>query len=380
MAASVVRPGRAAPGRRPGCPVPWLGVGGENQPSGDVTAAPEELVPFTDSTDLVGEPDALRARFDQDGYVFLRGVADAGIVRQVHERVTEVCASHGWFRPGTDPRDAITAVEPCVEGEDRYFAVYDDVQRLEAFHALPHHPSVRACMTSLLGDTAFPHPLSIARLVFPANEPWTTPPHQDFPNNQGTEDLYACWVPLTDCPVELGSLSIMRGSHQRGMAPLEFSLGAGNRQARVDERFAGLDWVGGDFALGDVVIFHSLTLHRALPNTTDRMRLSVDYRFQREGEPLTEGCLQPHFARLSWDEIYEGWGRDDLRYYWERKRYDVVPWDESLHAVGDGMGDSIKSWMRWKRDVAASGESGSQASAELEAFRKALAEELRSRR
>jgi hypothetical protein len=46
--------------------------------------------------------------------------------------------------------------------------------------------------------------------------------------------------------VQLGGLSILRGSHRIGMAPLEFALGPGNRQAK-----------------------------------TDRMRLSVDYRFQR---------------------------------------------------------------------------------------------------
>ena len=340
----------------------------------------DELQPFTDSTELLGDPEALRARFGQDGYLFLRGVVDDDAVAALHEQVSGVCAAHGWFRPGTDPKKGVTAVEPCVEGEDRYFAVYDDVQRLEAFHALPHHPSVHRVMAALLGDTAFPHPLSIARLVFPGNESWTTPPHQDFPNNQGTPELYACWVPLADCPVELGSLSIMAGSHKRGMAPLEFSLGAGNRQARVDERFDGLGWVGGDFARGDAVVFHSLTLHRALPNTTDRMRLSVDYRFQREGETLTDGCLEPHFARLTWDEIYDGWTDEDLRWYWLRKRYTVVPWDESLHEVDQSMSASLKSWMRWKQDVAATGEAGSQASAEVEAFRKALAEELRSRR
>jgi ectoine hydroxylase-related dioxygenase (phytanoyl-CoA dioxygenase family) len=202
-----------------------------------------------------------------------------------------------------------------------------------------------------LGGTAFPHPLGIARLIFPGNEEWATPPHQDFPNNQGTEDLYACWTPLGDCPVALGSLSLLRGSHRLGMAPLEFSLGPGNRRARLDERFQQRDWVGGDFELGDTVIFHSLTMHRSLPNVTDRLRLSVDYRFQREGEALTEGCLEPHFARLRWEDIYRNWSREDLKYYWHDKRYTVVPWDPTLHALSeDEQHATMRNPAHWRPD------------------------------
>jgi ectoine hydroxylase-related dioxygenase (phytanoyl-CoA dioxygenase family) len=310
------------------------------------------LVPFADSRDLLDNPDALRARFDEDGYVFLKGVVDKDMLEDVRSRIVAICAAHEWFKPGTDPIDAITFTEPCVEGEERYFDVYDEIQRMEAFHAVPHHPTVRSFMTALLGDSAFPHPLSIARLSFPSNEQWTTPPHQDHPNNQGTEDLYACWMPLADCPVKLGGLSILPGSHRLGMAPLEFALGPGNRQAKLDQRFEELDWVGGDLELGDALVFHSLTMHRALPNTTDRMRLSVDYRFQREGEPLTAGCLEPHFARLDWDGIYRGWSREDLKYYWRDKQYTVVPWDETLHPLSEeDRKEAVRKWMLWQREI-----------------------------
>jgi Phytanoyl-CoA dioxygenase (PhyH) len=310
------------------------------------------MVPFTDSSDLLENPDSLRARFGEDGYVLLKGVVDRDLLRDVRSRIVAICAAHGWFEPGTDPMDAIPGVEPCVEGEERYFEVYDEIQRLEAFHAVPHHATVLSRMTALLGDSAFPHPLSISRLSFPSNEEWTTPPHQDHPNNQGTEDLYACWIPLSECPVELGGLSILPGSHRLGVAPLEFALGPGNRKAKLDDRFEQLEWVGGDLELGDALVFHSLTMHRALPNRTDRMRLSIDYRFQREGEPLTAGCLKPHFARLSWDEIYRGWNREDLKYYWRDKQYTVVPWDSTLHPLSEeDRKEAVRKWMRWQRDL-----------------------------
>jgi hypothetical protein len=309
------------------------------------------VVPFTDSSDLLEDEHRLRARFADDGYVFLRGVIDRGSLLDVRARLTSILAARHWLAPGTDPMDAVPNITPCVEGEDEYFEAYDEIQRLEVFHAIPHHPTVQRAMTALLGSSAFPHPLSIARLSFPHNDAWSTPPHQDFPNNQGTIDLYACWIPLGDCPVELGGLEVLAGSHRLGVAPLEFSLGAGNRRARLDERHDALSWHGGDFALGDAIVFHSCTVHRAHPNTTDRLRLSVDYRFQREGASLTAGCLEPHFGRLSWDEIYQGWERSDLQYYWRRRRYDVAPWDPTLHALPDEHYDeAVRAWMVWRQE------------------------------
>ncbi len=308
------------------------------------------MIDFTDSTNLLDDPSALRARFEEDGYIFLRDVVDRELLMELRRRIVSVCAAHSWFKPGTDPMDAIPRIEPRVEGEPLFFAVYDEVQKLEVLHAVPHDPSVRRCVTPLLGDTAFPHPLSIARLIFPDNDEWATPPHQDYLNNQGTTDLYACWMPLGDCPTELGSLSILRGSHHLGIAPLEASLGAGHRRAKLDERFDGLEWVGGNFRFGDAVVFHSLTVHRSLPNRSDRLRLSVDYRFQREGEPLTEECLHPHFGRVSWDDIYRDWTRDDLKYYWRAKRFTEVPWDAQKHAVSeDEYKEHIRLWLLWRK-------------------------------
>ena len=68
-------------------------------------------------------------------------------------------------------------------------------------------------------------------------------------------------------------------------------------------------------------------------HTLETMRLSVDFRYQTEGEALTEGCLKPHFDRVSWEEIYRDWQSDALKYYWRDKSFDVVPWDEVLHAL-----------------------------------------------
>ena len=57
------------------------------------------------------------------------------------------------------------------------------------------------------------------------------------------------------------------------------------------------------------------------------MRISVDFRYQQEGEELTEGVLQPHFQRLTWEQIYAGWKSDRSQYYWKDLDYKVVPFE-----------------------------------------------------
>ena len=79
----------------------------------------------------------------------------------------------------------------------------------------------------------------------------------------------------------------------------------------------GLHWVSGDYEIGDAMFFHSHTVHKALPNqTSDKIRLSVDYRYQGCSKPVTEGSLLPHFNRMQWDEIYKGWKSKKYQYYW----------------------------------------------------------------
>lgn len=301
---------------------------------------------FLDSSHLLHDAQAMRQQFDRDGYVYLPSLLDSQLLLDLRRQIVEICDDCRWLKPGTDPMTATAWTVPKVEGEDEYFEVYDRIQRLQDFHGLAHEPRIMTLMQALLGDTAFPHPLSIARLVFPENREWSTPPHQDFVNNQGTQDLYACWIPLSDCPLAMGSLAILEGSHKMGLLPVEYALGAGHRQSSLPEEVASMQWLANDFALGDVIVFHSLTIHRALPNDTDRMRISVDYRYQAEGEDITARCLRPHFERQDWSEIYSTWDREELKYYWRDKKLHTVPFDASL---GDLPDDHIPTAVKLQR-------------------------------
>lgn len=295
---------------------------------------PVALHPMFEANDLLHDNRALRRRLAEDGYLFLRDIVPTDRIAQLRDDITQILAAEGWIKGGEDRLQAFASGRPRREGQPKFFQAHDKIIRLESLHSLAHESSLLGVMRKVLGDSAFPHPLSIVRLVFPDSPELATPPHQDYPNNQGTADLTAAWIPLADCSVKQGSLAVLEGSNHFGVLPLRFHLGAGNRRALLGERLSALRWVGADYCAGDVLLFPSVTVHKAMENhSVGNMRLSVDFRYQREGEALTEGCLKPHFQRLSWEEIYRGWKSDQFKYYWRNKEYVEVPWNPALHEL-----------------------------------------------
>jgi len=308
------------------------------------------LLPMRDSSPLLGDPPALRRRLDEDGYLWLRRVLDPQRLTTLREHFLKVLARHRWVRPDLRPQ-AVTMRRLTWEGEE-------DIQRLQAFHELAHDETLLEIGSALRGGSVFPHPLKIARLGFPGSDEVSTAPHQDFPNNQGTPHLLATWIPLGDCPADLGGLAILRGSHRYGVLPLAYHMGPGRRQAVIPmEMREALRWVTTDFAMGDVLLFPALTVHAALHNTSEfEMRLSVDFRYQRDGEALTEPCLKPHFQRLAWEEIYAGWSSSRHQYYWRARDYRVVPFEDMGPTADPDATLSDKDWRQildfeWKRDA-----------------------------
>lgn len=284
------------------------------------------MAPYTDSSGLLGDTPTLRSRAGAEGYLCFRELVPGRIVLAVREEIAGLLARHGWIDEGTNPVDAITHREPRIEGQPAYFDVYDELQKLESFHTLAHHPAILGVFRTLFGEEVLVHARHIARLIFPGIVKHATPPHQDFIHIQGTPDTWTCWMPLGDCPRELGGLAILPRTHRDGILPTVPSLGAGGAGI-PDEHLKG-DWLYDDLPCGSFLTFHSHTVHRGMPNVTpDRMRLSVDFRYQPASRPTNAFSFEPHYARLTWEQIYAGWKSREFQYYWKRRELNTVPFD-----------------------------------------------------
>jgi len=307
---------------------------------------------FEDSTPLLGDAAALQARMDRDGFFYFRGLLAREAVLELRRQILLVCQKHGWMDDSAPLMDAIAGpaaqtMEPfCGVGVTR--AAYSDVYKLEAFHRLAMSPAIMGVMEKLTGQTVLAHPRHIALLMFPTKANAPTPPHQDHIFIQGSQTVFTCWMPLGDCSEALGGLRVMRGSHKLGVFPVREAPGAGGRSVILD----GIDqeWCHGDFEAGDALIFHSLTVHRSVPNQLkDHLRLSVDYRYQGISLPVEEKSLRTHCDVLPWDEVYAAWpAADDLKYYWRQFPLDMQEWNDALlvpQAGGEGAAGGMMGGM-----------------------------------
>ncbi|GIX07779.1 MAG: protein involved in biosynthesis of mitomycin antibiotics/polyketide fumonisin [Candidatus Poribacteria bacterium] len=283
--------------------------------------------PFRVANALLEHPERLRAQAEEDGYLFFEGLLDPLRIAGLRTAFAEILERHGWLDPGTDRLELRSSRPAIVEGMEAYWPVLADFQRLEEFHALAHDPALVDLFEKLFGGAVLVHPRNIGRIMFPSTPP--TPPHQDYVHIQGTPNTWTAWIPLMDIPPELGGLEVLPGSHRWGLLSVRRMPGAGGVgvSRSVDES----QWVGGPFAAGDVLIFHSWTVHRGRPNrTSDRLRLSVDYRYQPVGEPVTADSLRPHFNRFDWEFVYRDWKSETLKYYWQRLPLQIVSYDPGL--------------------------------------------------
>lgn len=280
---------------------------------------------LADSSEVLGNGTALAERVHEDGYLLIRGLLPRADVLRVRARFLEAIAAAGWLRDGTDVAEAIAdPAKACVDPEARFVAVLRRFYRGEDGHGLKLHPEIIGLFERLFGEPVLAHPLLIPRCIFPQRPDFTTPSHQDFPHIQGTTETLSLWLPLGDCPSEMGGIAIARGSHRAGVRDFTVSSGAGGME--VIDPLEGT-WVAGPLDAGDVLVFHSLTVHKGRPNLSDRLRLSLDNRYQRASDPVCERCLEPYAGCGAWDEIYQGWPSRDLPYYWRKQSPTVAPYD-----------------------------------------------------
>ncbi|ALS26634.1 phytanoyl-CoA dioxygenase [Paenibacillus sp. 32O-W] len=302
----------------------------------DAARQPSTLT-FEDATPLLADPDLLRAKAEEDGYLFFKRFIDRNKIMDVRDQMLAILDEAGLLHRGRKRIDGIAnvrAVHRLDETDANWngvgvpFELYRKTQKLEAFHALAHEPRLLALYEMLFDERPFVHPRNIARLMLPHRNTHVTPSHQDYLHIQGTTETWTCWIPLGDVPRSLGGLKVLAGSHKAGLLGVTAHPGAGGLESILCG--LGYEWAEGDYEAGDIITFHSLTVHKALPNLTPRrIRLSCDMRYQPASEPVDRTSLLPH-GPFSWADLYEGWQRPELQYYWQKERLAVTEFDESI--------------------------------------------------
>ena len=240
---------------------------------------------LADSSGLIDDAAALSARLAADGYLFFRSLLPPAAIRATGAAVAAQLRAGGWVAGDGAPAGPARAVTVREALTDPAFRA---AISSATFNQIPYRPRLRSLVRRILGPTAFSYPAKVLRAVYPegpGNRTRGRYVHCDYAVS-GVQDMLTTWLPLMDIPLSLGGLAVRPGGHldppQRPRV-----LGSAER-----------GWASAAYHPGDVLLFHCLTPHAALPNTGTSLRLSGDFRWQRPDRPApAELILGPAPAR-----------------------------------------------------------------------------------
>ena len=153
-------------------------------------------------------------------------------------------------------------------------------------------------MQALLGPDVSGHPVSCLRVKTPDTPLMNAPWHQDaavFAADSDQTLRPTAWVPFIDATAENGCMQVIRGGHRgRRVFPHHHHRRIGHPKSWYlyieDEDLPAGEVMTCEVPMGGALFHMQLTPHRSTPNTTNRVRWSVDFRYQRPGEPMGYGA------------------------------------------------------------------------------------------
>ena len=276
----------------------------------DVSFPSAFLSQIADSSPLLHAEDggaSLRAEFQHNGFVYLRGALGKTAVLAAREAVLEhLHAKCDVLAPGTSVLldECGLGCLPMLEGQN---AVTEEPRVKAVLEGAPlKHAISRLLDTDSIRSFDYKWLRAMPRKLF-------TGAHVDAVYMaRGTPRLLSCWIPIEPiATLELGALALYKGSHTApgGLAHLRATYGKLDTEsepgfvgtgwftedpeevARLDDSEEGKadrGWVSGDYSAGDVIIFGMNTLHMSTANLTDNVRISCDVRWQSAEEPIDE--------------------------------------------------------------------------------------------
>lgn len=258
-----------------------------------INTSPAAFGELRDSSDILADAEALRARMVEDGYLMLRGYLEREVVLNARRELLSKMAAAGELDSSRLPDEAIPA------GPQNWASEFTrDLRTGAAIRRMCHEGRMMQFFDRFFGEAARSLDHIWVRRVTPGG---ATGCHYDIVYmGQGTHELYTAWTPVGDVPFSDGPLAILENSHR--LEELKNTYGKldvdrdrdnnpygggwfSKNPAEVQERFGGR-WLTTAFQAGDVLVFTMFSLHCSLDNTSPRVRLSTDSRYQRASAPI----------------------------------------------------------------------------------------------
>ena len=278
-----------------------------------------------ESNDILDSPEALQERIAAEGYLLIRGLHDRETVLAARQQILEKLAEREMIAPNTPLMDGIfnpDYSEPTSTGSMGNIAL----TQLPAFKAVVEGAPVMNFFKHFLGGEALTFDFKWLRTAGPGAG---SPIHYDIVfMGRGTQNLYSCWTPFGDVSLDMGPIVFCLGSNRfekvretYGKADVDRDLIEGHfsdNPLEVIEKFGG-HWATTTFSAGDVIIFSMFLMHASLVNTSDKIRITADTRYQ-----------------LATETADERWIGDKPKghYAWKKKQAQIEPLKDSRRRWG----------------------------------------------
>ena len=259
---------------------------------------PSELIDeMVDSASLLDNPKALRARLDEDGYLFLKGVLDRDAVMAARQEVFQRLVHVGEIRePAID--GIATGDSKRTELEPDLGAFWRSVSEGKNLRAASNGRDMQRIMSLIFGEPARNQDYIFLRAGAQGR---ATGLHFDYPFFTRAHDkVVTVWMPIGDVPVEDGPIVMVEGSNKyRDLIEpmIGFDISKDNSRkadfgadAISFAKARGTRLLTRNFQAGDIALFGMYIAHGSLDNHSpiNRVRLSCDLRWQPASLPLDE--------------------------------------------------------------------------------------------
>lgn len=297
----------------------------------ELDSRPEAFGFITDSNDILDQPEALRARLEEDGYLYIRNFFDPELILAGRRSIFRRIAAEGQLDPDHDLMDGVVHPDmldafkldtaPTFKESDGKKRNPDKVAafRPELAASSPEiqrvvfGPEITGFYADLFGEPIRHFDYIWCRLMGPGHG---TPTHCDWVYmGRGSQQLLTCWIPYVDIPLEVGGLILLEKSHQqkaRIQAYLDKDVDSycennpaqtqavakegkwsfpgwlSKRPDSLPEKFQTRWLTAENWNVGDFITFRMDLIHGSLDNQSDRVRFSTDTRYQPASHPADE--------------------------------------------------------------------------------------------
>ena len=247
-----------------------------------------------ESNDILHTPDALQERMAADGYLLIRDLHNKETVLAARRQILMKLAEKDMIDPDTTLMDGVfnpNYSEPTTTGSMGNIAL----TQLPEFKAVVEGAPIMDFFKHFLGGEARTYDFKWLRTAGPGSG---SPIHYDIVfMGRGTQDLYSCWTPFGDVSLDMGPIVFCIGSNRfdkvrqtYGQSDVDRDLIQGHfsdKPLEVIEKFGG-HWATTTFSAGDVIIFSMFLMHASLVNTSNKVRITADTRYQLASEAIDE--------------------------------------------------------------------------------------------